>query len=420
MNPRVGIVIKNVTVLNSSSTVATHGLLLENCLNPIVDNINIYFSFAGLVIKTIGGTFTNVHTYACGSYGIIIKSNDYAWCSDINLSNFSCNSIGKFDGGGLTFDTNDPGTPGLRNIVVNNGQFIKTKFGITTQGGGPFNFVALNNIMVDYSLDDGVNTVLLTGANFSNITTKHSGGNGLVVSGTGLVSNVVSSGNANHGVWLIGINFTAIQTSENRGYGLYVPEGAYGTNYRSINDANTVYGNYINTAGLWSNDGNGDVFTANTKGKVTVGSVTPGEQKFNVHGGNAFVQGAVISGDLWSGSGVKLGYGSDGASREAQIRWNPLGPGYNPAGTASNGTTGAKSVSLWTNGLGSSGGSTSGNIILYDGLNLHVLPDGSGQTYFNKDVEITDPTKGYILKSANGIRWRITIDNAGTLKTTRL
>lgn len=36
------------------------------------------------------------------------------------------------------------------------------------------------------------------------------------------------------------------------------------------------------------------------------------------------------------------------------------------------------------------------------------------------DVEITNATKGVILKSANGTRYRITVDNDGTLITTEV
>jgi len=36
------------------------------------------------------------------------------------------------------------------------------------------------------------------------------------------------------------------------------------------------------------------------------------------------------------------------------------------------------------------------------------------------DIEITTVGKGIILKSPNGVRWRITIDNSGTLVRTAL
>lgn len=38
----------------------------------------------------------------------------------------------------------------------------------------------------------------------------------------------------------------------------------------------------------------------------------------------------------------------------------------------------------------------------------------------SNDVEITDATKGVILKSANGTRYRITVDNDGSLITTEV
>jgi len=36
------------------------------------------------------------------------------------------------------------------------------------------------------------------------------------------------------------------------------------------------------------------------------------------------------------------------------------------------------------------------------------------------DLEITDPTKGVILTSPDGTRWRIKVDNAGTLTVVSL
>lgn len=38
----------------------------------------------------------------------------------------------------------------------------------------------------------------------------------------------------------------------------------------------------------------------------------------------------------------------------------------------------------------------------------------------SNDVEITDATKGVILKAANGTRYRITVDNDGSLITTEV
>ena len=38
----------------------------------------------------------------------------------------------------------------------------------------------------------------------------------------------------------------------------------------------------------------------------------------------------------------------------------------------------------------------------------------------DKDVEITDASKGVIMKDANGVRWRVTTETDGTLKRTPL
>lgn len=47
-----------------------------------------------------------------------------------------------------------------------------------------------------------------------------------------------------------------------------------------------------------------------------------------------------------------------------------------------------------------------------DVLNLTAASAG------NKDIEITDSSKGLILKSPNGTRYRVTVSNAGALVVT--
>lgn len=43
-----------------------------------------------------------------------------------------------------------------------------------------------------------------------------------------------------------------------------------------------------------------------------------------------------------------------------------------------------------------------------------------GSPTFSGDAEITDAQKGLILRSPNGSRWRVTIDDSGTLVRTLL
>lgn len=64
--------------------------------------------------------------------------------------------------------------------------------------------------------------------------------------------------------------------------------------------------------------------------------------------------------------------------------------------------------------------STSGNVGIrtaYPNERLTVSGNisATGTVYTNGDIEITDSTKGIILRSPNGIRWRITITDSGTL-----
>lgn len=90
-------------------------------------------------------------------------------------------------------------------------------------------------------------------------------------------------------------------------------------------------------------------------------------------------------------------------------------------------------LSVTTNVI--TGSSTSGTIPKFTGtgtLGSSIMSESSsriavaggiditGTIVSSNDIEITDTTKGYILKSPDGARWRITIDNAGALITTSI
>ena len=50
-----------------------------------------------------------------------------------------------------------------------------------------------------------------------------------------------------------------------------------------------------------------------------------------------------------------------------------------------------------------------------------VTQASSGNPYItNTDIEITDATRGIILRSPDGTRWRVTIDNSGTMVRTAI
>jgi hypothetical protein len=52
-----------------------------------------------------------------------------------------------------------------------------------------------------------------------------------------------------------------------------------------------------------------------------------------------------------------------------------------------------------------------------DFANAAASFDSAGKLTTSQDIEITDTTKGLILKSANGTRYRLKVDNAGNLGT---
>jgi hypothetical protein len=130
-NPRMNINIQDIFVLQKDSTSLVHSFVLENTYQPYVKNVSTIGGFAGQVFKVVGGTVTGSQAYGSGTYGIIIKSNDYSYGADFVLSDFQIGSIGNsFNGAGLFLDNNDPSAPNLVNINISNGIISKTKFGI--------------------------------------------------------------------------------------------------------------------------------------------------------------------------------------------------------------------------------------------------------------------------------------------------
>lgn len=54
------------------------------------------------------------------------------------------------------------------------------------------------------------------------------------------------------------------------------------------------------------------------------------------------------------------------------------------------------------------------------GLGFVVLIQNEIPITVDHDIEITDATKGVILKAADGGRWRLTVENDGSISTTKL
>ncbi len=61
----------------------------------------------------------------------------------------------------------------------------------------------------------------------------------------------------------------------------------------------------------------------------------------------------------------------------------------------------------------------SGNVVINGPLSSTGLFTATGST-LSGDMEVTNTLKGVILKSPDGARWRITVDNSGNLITTSI
>lgn len=141
------------------------------------------------------------------------------------------------------------------------------------------------------------------------------------------------------------------------------------------------------------------------------------------------LSGGIMTGEIYgdvSGNGQLSLFGSDktgGAAGGDAV----LAGGLSDSGTGGN-------VHL----IPGNGGGGNGNVRVYDGdglyyANLNAEPLTGSRTYDfvdasgtlalqvqAQDYEVTDTTKGLILKSPNGSRWRLTIDNSGLITTTSI
>ena len=123
----------------------------------------------------------------------------------------------------------------------------------------------------------------------------------------------------------------------------------------------------------------------------------------STYGSNAAGSNGNLKWDLYTSTsgGVRYGIGMSNSLMEFQAGTNG-GLGFFVDG-------GTRALDINTNGRVGIGT-----------LNPSEKLDVVGNAKLSGDIEITDTTKGSILKSPNGTRWRITIDNSGNLITTSI
>lgn len=182
-----GIEIRNVICLGLNPTSLFHAVVLENCFEPILDNITTIFATHGIVGKNIGGIYTNLHCHDHHTDGIVLKSNSYAFGWRMMLNNFEVSTTFSSDCGGVDlFFENGPAFSG---VFVENGVIAQTNYGLNVHGAvdnlnvtdvycialnGPGftstsdGFVYFINCGVRGAVGDGFNVNKLTGITFIN------------------------------------------------------------------------------------------------------------------------------------------------------------------------------------------------------------------------------------------------------------
>ena len=120
------------------------------------------------------------------------------------------------------------------------------------------------------------------------------------------------------------------------------------------------------TVNGWGGSTNPEFFRIDSSGNVGIGATGPGER-------------LEAAGNIAAQNNLIIGYRDSGGARQAEFRFNPRSGSYQPYGTGwSNGASGSRGFSLWTNGLGTNGGSVEGTPLEYDGFNLLLLQNGYG------------------------------------------
>jgi hypothetical protein len=302
--PRRGMLFKDIRVLLSSPTSAFHAFLIENTINPIADNIYTTYGFAGVVIKSIGGIYTNLHTRGHGTYHIILKSNDYSHCYGVVVNGFECGpSSGGANGIGVTMDQGDAGSPGIYWCNVSNG-FINLTSGGLSLTGDNMNVSGINIVQGGSVLSSA-----LIRSNVSNIVNRLSAGYGFdidpgsVVATSGTTwNNCTAIGSALDGFYVHNgtarNEFESIISGENTGYGFNGNGAAYvGSHTYYTNTAGATLGT-INVRNNSVTDGHTGNVSFTAYGIIAGGTTSTGALQQ--------VSGTGTSGEVLTSNGAGL------------------------------------------------------------------------------------------------------------------
>lgn len=252
---RTGVMFINVAAMNSSATVASHAIVLENLYAPRLENISTYFGTHGLVFKSTNGSIVGLDGHGHNTSCLAIVANYYAYCEGVTATNIFATSIAPFDTGiGVYISGDSPHGTWVNNVKVSNFAFQDIRGGIqinqakgveisngsivrnTSSGSGYAIFadstntdVKLNNIRVDYTrgvrVDLGSSNSGAVVSNLS-VTNTYSPSTGLMfnnysAAGQIITSNIFGKGNTSKdysvsgSVW--GVNNQFISGTSNTG-----------------------------------------------------------------------------------------------------------------------------------------------------------------------------------------------------------
>jgi hypothetical protein len=349
--PLPGIVVKNVSTLGKDATSSFHAALFENLYYPIVNNLSTYYLAAGIVIKTTGGTYTDLQAFGHTTAGLYIKANDAIVCRDLVISNVTVSDINNYDNGGILFTAeanifnvqltnfsvrNVTGV-GLRlfdngavidNALIANGTIDSVKYaGGSTLGHGvlgTFNYSNLSNIVIRDVQGSAFNMTGILNSSLSNLKATVSGGYNFILSadassptkvsniysytvlptglgiswsGTGIYGTDIFNSGTTSGTPLTALNAaTSVITDNTTSNTTVYPAWTIGASYNSLASISSTKLSFNPSTGILSATGfsgglTGNASTATSSATLTTTRTIFG-QNFN---GSANVSGAVTA-----------------------------------------------------------------------------------------------------------------------------
>ena len=125
-----GVIVENVTAMESSGAVAFHGIRMEHLYAPAVNNVTIYFGTHGLTIKSPGAIVNGVTSYGQGTDGMIIKGDPYTNVNNVVVSNFLAQTLSSANVLGAGMFLQCGGANPLVNISISGVNVINAPIGM--------------------------------------------------------------------------------------------------------------------------------------------------------------------------------------------------------------------------------------------------------------------------------------------------